>query len=547
MKHLLPHKTILLLLFLFLCANSYSQTSKQKSQKPKLVIGIVVDQMSNDYLSRFVNKFSETGFKRLLSSGFYFKNSYYEYVPTVTAAGHTSIYTGTLPSLNGIISNEWYDRANNKIVYCADDKSVTAVGIDSPKEKMSPVNILSSTVTDELKKSDSNSKVLSISIKDRGSIFPGGHLGKSFWFNDASGKFITSSYYMNELPIWLNNFNNRNLNDFYLSQSWNTLYPIETYTESTADSVPWESLYKGIKSPVFPYDLPALRSKNPELLAYTPYGNSILKELALTVLENEKMGKGKSTDFLCVSFSFPDKVGHHFGPNSIELEDTYLRLDKDLTEIFDYIDKNIGMENTLIFLTSDHSAASAPGYLKSIGVEAGNINTKKLQDSIETYLGKKYGDDDYVVWIQNLQIYLNKKVLDAKNLSLENIENEICDYLKNYEGINETYTFAGIDKGIYSGENSKLIYNGFVKEKSGDVFMVLDSNWIWNMSRGTTHGSVYKYDRNVPLLWCGWNVKHGETDEYNSQCDIAPTVSEILNIPKPSKSVGKSLKKILMK
>lgn len=503
--------------------------------------------MTNDYLSRYEKRFSETGFKRLIKSGFYFKNSWYEYVPTVTAAGHSCIYTGTLPSLNGIIANEWYDRENNQIIYCSDDKSVNAVGVETVKEKYSPKNLLASTITDELIISDKNSKVYSISIKDRGAIFPGGHLGKSFWYENLSGRFITSSYYMNELPGWVKKFNERNLNEYYLNQTWNTLYPIESYTESTADNVPWESLYKGIKSPVFPYDLSALREKNPDLIEYTPYGNSILKEFALLVLENENLGMGNSTDFFCISFSSPDKIGHHFGPNSIEQEDTYLRLDKDLSEILDYVDKNIGIENTLIFLTSDHAAASTPGYLKSIGVEAGNLSTKKLQDSLEIFLAKKYGEDDYIILIQNLQIYLNTKVILQKNLSTESIENNICDYLKNFEGIKETYTASGIENKIYSTENSKLISNGFIKGKSGDIFVVLDSNWIWNMSRGTTHGSVYKYDRNVPLLWYGWNVKHGSTDEYNSQCDIAPTISEMLNISKPNKSAGKSLYKIFIK
>lgn len=503
--------------------------------------------MINDYLSRYEKRFSETGFKRLMKSGFYFKNSWYEYVPTVTAAGHSCIYTGTMPFLNGIIGNEWYDTEKNEIVYCADDKSVNAIGVETVKEKYSPRNLLASTITDELILSDKNSKVIGISLKDRGAIFPAGHLGKAYWFEEVTGRFITSSYYMKELPEWMKKFNDRNLNDFYLNQSWNTLYPIETYTESTADNVPWEYLFKGIKSPVLPYDLPALRKKNIDLLGYTPYGNSILKDLALTVLESEKMGKGNSTDFLSISFSSTDKVGHYFGPNSIEIEDTYLRLDKDLSEILNYVDKNIGMENTLIFLTSDHAASSAPGYLKSIGVEAGNLSTKKLQDSLETFLGKKYGEDDYIIWVQNLQIYLNTKVLEQKKLSLESIENDICNYLKNYEGVKETYTARGIENKIYSTENSRLITNAFVKEKSGDVFMVLDSNWIWNMSRGTTHGSVYKYDRNVPLLWYGWKVKHGSTDEYNSQCDIASTISEILNISKPSKSIGRSIKKIIMK
>jgi predicted AlkP superfamily pyrophosphatase or phosphodiesterase len=503
--------------------------------------------MTNDYLARFQNRFSETGFKRLLSSGFYFKNSWYEYAPTVTAAGHTCIYTGSYPRYNGIIANDWYDREKNQIVYCADDKSVTSVGVETVKEKFSSKNMLVSTVTDELIKADKTSRVISISLKDRGAIFAGGHLGKSYWFENISGKFITTSYYMASLPQWITNFNNRNLNDYYLNQTWNTLYPIETYTESTADNVPWEGLFKGINEPVFPYDLSSLKKENPTVLEYTPYGNSILKDFALTTLENEKLGKGSATDFFCISFSSPDIIGHRFGSNSIEEEDTYLRLDKDLSDIFDYIDKHVGFENTLIFLTSDHAVMPVPGYLQSIGAQTGVLFTKNLQDSLEIFLSHKYGNEDWIIWIQNLQIYLNGKAVKEKNIPLENIQSDICEYLKNYEGVKESYTGHGIEKGIYNSANARLITNGFVKEKSGDVIMVLDSNWIWNLKRGTTHGSVYKYDRNVPLIWCGWKIKHGESDEYNSQCDIAPTVSEILNIPAPNKSLGKSLQKTVVK
>jgi predicted AlkP superfamily pyrophosphatase or phosphodiesterase len=545
LKTLFPHKHFLLFILFLIITLSFLDSYAQP--KPKLVIGIVVDQMINDYLSRYEKRFSETGFKRLMKSGFYFKNSWYEYVPTVTAAGHSCIYTGTMPFLNGIIGNEWYDTEKNEIVYCADDKSVNAIGVETVKEKYSPRNLLASTITDELILSDKNSKVIGISLKDRGAIFPAGHLGKAYWFEEVTGRFITSSYYMKELPEWMKKFNDRNLNDFYLNQSWNTLYPIETYTESTADNVPWEYLFKGIKSPVLPYDLPALRKKNIDLLGYTPYGNSILKDLALTVLESEKMGKGNSTDFLSISFSSTDKVGHYFGPNSIEIEDTYLRLDKDLSAIFTYIDENIGMENALIFLTADHSVAPIPGYLESLGVSTGNLSTKILKDSIETFLSKKYGENDWLILIENNQIYLNHKTLLGKVLSLDTIEIEISSFLKNYKGINQVYTSEGIAKGIYTSPNSKLIRNGFIKELSGDITIVLDSNWITDMSRGTTHGSVYKYDRNVPLLWYGWKVKHGSTDEYNSQCDIASTISEILNISKPSKSIGRSIKKIIMK
>ena len=531
----------LLITLLFCSTDSFSQ------QKPKLVVGIVIDQMTNDYLQRFASRFSETGFKRLLKGGFYFKNSNYEYIPTFTAPGHTCIYTGTYPMYNGIIANDWYDRIKNENVYCADDKAVHIVGAGTPGEKYSPKNLVSSTVTDELINSDKNSRVISISLKERGSVFAGGHLGKSFWFDYVSGKFITSSYYMDSLPQWINDFNSKNLNAEYLTQTWNTLYPIETYTQSTADDVLWEGLFKGKEQPTFPYDLSVLKEKTPNVIEYTPYGNSILKELALATIQSEKLGEGSSTDFLCISFSSPDIAGHRFGPNSVEMEDLYLRLDKDLSEIFKAIDNSTGFENTLLFLTSDHAVMPVPGYLKSIGVLAGTVMTKNIRDTLNDYFEAKYGLADAVLLIMNLQIYLNHKAIAEKNLSLELIEKEAADFILDIEGIKETYTASGISSVFYNSENAQLIKNGFIKEKSGDVFIVLDSNWLPNVWRGTTHGSPYKYDRNAPLLWYGWQVQHGESVEFNSQCDIAPTVSDILKINMPSKNVGKSLRGIIVK
>jgi len=530
----------LIILFVLNPSNSFAQG------KPKLVIGIVIDQMTNDYLQRYASRFSETGLKRLLNGGFYFKNSNYEYIPTFTAPGHTCIYTGTYPIYNGIIANDWYDREKNENVYCADDKSVHAIGINTGGEKYSPKNLLSSTVTDELINSDNSSRVISISLKERGSVFAGGHLGKSFWFDYVSGKFITSSYYMDSLPYWVTEFNNRNLNADYLKQSWNTLYPLDTYTESTADNVPWEGKFKGKELSVFPYDLHSLKEKNANVIEYTPYGNSILKELALTAIETQQLGKSGSSDFLCISFSSPDIAGHRFGPNSVEMEDMYLRLDKDLSEIFEAVDKSAGFENTLLFLTSDHAVMPVPGYLNSIGAQSGTVFTKNVRDTLNDYFESKYGLTDAVLLIQNLQIYLNHKSISEntflRNLSLESIQKEAADFIIGIKGVKETYTAEGIINNFYATENARFIKNGFIKEKSGDVFMVLDSNWLPNLTRGTTHGSPYKYDRNVPLIWYGWNVQQGESDEFNSQCDIASTISDVLRISAPSKNVGKSLR-----
>jgi predicted AlkP superfamily pyrophosphatase or phosphodiesterase len=348
---------------------------QKENTKPKLIVGIVIDQMRYDYLAKYYNKFSENGFKKLLTQGFNCKNTNYNYAPTYTGPGHASIYTGTTPSFHGIIGNDWFVIDSGRVIYVTDDPTVQTVGSASTKAgKMSPHNMLASTIGDELRLySNLKSKVISVSLKDRAAILPGGHLSNgSYWFDSGSGNFITSTFYKKELPQWVTDFNVQHLSDKYLSQPWNTLLPIEQYTESAEDDNHYEGLYKGETKPVFPHNLPAMFSKTDyEVLLSTPFGNTIVKDIALAALKSENLGKGDNTDFLAISFSSTDYIGHMMGPQSIELEDTYLRLDRDLAEIITYLEKKYGKDNFLLFLTADHAVAYVPQELMDLKMNAG--------------------------------------------------------------------------------------------------------------------------------------------------------------------------------
>ena len=328
--------TIILLLLVNL---SFAQ-----NKQPKLVVGIVIDQMKMEYLYRFNSDFSENGFKRLMNEGYTFHNMHYNYMPTYTAPGHASIYTGTTPAMHGIVSNEWFHRTLKKEVYCTDDDSVSTLVAGTDKEgKMSPKNLQTTTITDELKLATNfKGKVIGMSIKDRGAILPAGHFADwAFWYT-KTGNFISSSFYGKELPSWVTEFNNEKQYETYLTKGWNLLKPIETYNESLIDDNPYEGkLYK--KPPVFPYDLKGMYEGNDAgVLRVTPFGNDVLANLAKRAIEKEALGKDDITDFLAVSFSSTDYIGHTFGPRSIETQDTYLRLDLTIADFLNYLDKTVG-------------------------------------------------------------------------------------------------------------------------------------------------------------------------------------------------------------
>lgn len=508
--------------------------------KPKLVIGIVIDQMRYDYLYRYAAKYGSGGFRRLMGQGFNSKNAQYPYVPTYTAPGHSSIFTGSIPAISGIVGNDWYSKTTHKDVYCTDDSTVHTIGAPGKAGQMSPNNLLVTTITDQLRLSNNfHSRVIGISQKDRASILPAGHTANAaYWLDSQSGNFITSSYYLDTLPDWVNTFNARKLPDAYLSAPWNTLLPITDYTESTADNQPYESMLPGETVPVFPHDLPAIRKKDLELIRSTPFGNSLTKDFAIACLEKEQLGKKGYTDFMTLSFSSTDYVGHAFGPYSVEVEDTYLRLDKTLQELLTYLDTYIGQDNVLIFLTADHGVANVPAFNAEHKLPGGVLDPA-IYTLINWTLANKFNAPGLVDYNINDQLYLNEQLMTEKHLSRADVFETVNTAIMTTDGIHGLIDLHHMSASLIPDAELSFFKNGFNEKRSGDFQLVTEPGWFFGHSKGTTHGTYSTYDTHVPLLWYGWNIKKGESSERVSISDIAPTLASMLDLLEPSGSIGK--------
>jgi len=509
-------------------------------QRPKLVVGIVVDQMCWDYLYRYYSKYGDSGFKRLLNEGFSCENTMINYVPSVTGIGHSTIFTGSVPSIHGIAGNDWFDTKTEKSIYCTDDSTVQAVGSTSKAGKMSPHYLLTTTITDELRLATNfQSKVVGVSLKDRAAILPAGHNPTAaFWLDDDAGKFITSTYYMSSLPTWVNDFNNSNPINKLLANGWNTLLPIEQYTESTADNEPWEGTLKGATAPVFPYDVQKAYEMNHNSLRQMPFGNSLTLQFAKAAISGYKLGQEKTSDFLTINCASTDYSGHLVGPNAIEIEDVYLRLDKDLADFFSFLDKQIGKENYLVFLTADHGVAHAEGYMKENKMPAGFL-PKDMERNLERKLEATFGDKHLVLGIDNSQVSFNKNRIDSLKLDFEKIKNTTIDFLKQQEGIQYVVDQDKIAEASIPSPLKEMMINGYNSQRSGSVLMVPLSGWLpYSIQKGTTHGVWNPYDAHIPLLFMGWNIKHGSSNRVVNMTDIAPTIAAQLHIQMPDGCIG---------
>ena len=532
-------------------AFQYNKSQKpQINNKPKLVVGIVVDQMRFDYLTRFNSKFGEGGFKRLQNEGFNCKNNHFNYIPTYTGPGHASIYTGTTPNYHGIIANNWFDKFNSKKVYCASDNSVVSVGVENIIDgKRSPHRLLSTTFADENKLfHQGRSKSIGISIKDRGSILSIGHTADAaYWFfGKDEGKWITSSYFMDKLPDWVSEFNNSNKIESYLKE-WDTFYPIEKYTESGKDLNNYENTFVSKQNAVFPYDLKKLAPLNGnfDILKNTPYGNSIVADFAIETIKNESLGEDEFTDVLTVSFSSTDYVGHKFGVNSKEIQDTYIRLDKELERFLNFLDSKVGIGNYTLFLTADHGAVDVPQYLRDNKVPAGYSQAKDLKSKLDLFLLKTFGVSTLIKNMSNNQIFINKSSALKEGIDYRNVIQAIVDELINYPSVYRVFSSNQLNEASYNYGVEALVQNGYNQKFSGDVVYVLNPATLSFGKKGSSHGSGFNYDTHVPLLFFGAGIKQGETYSKTVIPDIAPTISSLLGISFPNMATGRPLSEVL--
>jgi len=527
-----------------------SMASAQQEPRPKLVVGIVVDQMRAEYLYRFQENYTEDGFKRLMSEGFNIKNMHYNYVPTTTGAGHSSIYTGTTPAHHGIVNNNWYDREENRIVYCAEDMGVSLIDDPSSMDRnkkenysRSPKNLMANTITDELKLvTNGRSKVVGVSLKDRSAIFPSGHMADhAYWYHSGNGNFISSSYYAANLPDWLVKFNKRMLSDSLMNQTWTPFLTMERYSNSNPDDSPLEKIYKGNKKSTFPYDLKKLRKQNGDfaMLAEVPFGNTIVTEMAMATIDGEGLGKGKDMDFLALSYSSTDYVGHYFGIRSKELEDTYVRLDRELAKLLTHLDKTVGKGNYLVFLTADHAASDHPGFLEQKGLPGNSYDPKKIGQGLNEYLSKESGVENCVLFIDNTQVYLASEIRDNREL-LE----KAAIYLQGAKSIKEVFVPTLHSWNMENSTIGEFVRNAYNSKNSGDIILHSFPGWMDQRDYGTTHGTAYATDTHVPMLWYGWGVKKGLSVSPHTITQIAPTLSMLLNIPLPDASDRKPIEEL---
>jgi predicted AlkP superfamily pyrophosphatase or phosphodiesterase len=535
--------------------NESSQSINTKQAKPRLVIGIVIDQMRYDYLTRFYDRFGEGGFKRLVNEGFNCKNNHFNYIPTKTGPGHASIFTGTTPKYHGIIGNDWFDKNLSENVNCVQDNSVQPIGTFSKDGKKSPKWMLTTTFADENRLfTQMRGKTIGISIKHRGAILPAGHTANAaYWWDydhDGNGNWISSSFYMNDLPKWVQNFNTSNITESYF-KVWNTLYNIETYLQSGSDLSSFERIFRGKETATFPYDLNNLKTQNGnfKIVAESPFGNSLTTDFVLAAIEGEQLGQDMETDVLTISYSSTDKVGHDFGANAVETEDTYLRLDLELEHLLNALDEKVGKGEYTVFLTADHGAPYVPAYLESNRIPAGLFDLSKMKNELNDFLLIQYKVSDLILSRLNNQIVFDHKKIEDYQLNLEELKEIVSIKLLEYKLIDKVYMTSTINQ--FEGPNGHLedlLNNGHNQKRSGDILFVFNPSVFkdtpWNRT-GTDHHSGLNYDTHVPLLFYGNGINQGSTLQKTEIIDIAPTISALLGISFPNGSTGKPLEFIL--
>jgi len=519
-----------------------AQDSDKTNINPKLVIGLVLDQMRYDYLFRYWDKLSDGGLKKMLSSGYSFKNANFSYLPTYTAPGHATIYSGTTPAVHGIAANTWYDKDFKVMRYCVDDRRFKSVGTQTEEGDKSPVNLTVTTIGDEMKLMNNNhSKVISIALKDRSAILPGGHKANAAYWIDKQGKWITSSYYMQQLPSWVVDMNIKRSGEFYLGKNWEPMFPIMEYEESFSDNNDYEETHIWEDAPVFPHDFSKITAKEGfDIVKYTPMGNTMTIDFAQKAIVKEKLGQDKYTDLLAVSFSPIDYIGHFYGPHSVEMEDAIIQLDAELESFFKFVKKNVGAD-VLFFLTADHGAVNVPRYLTDQKIPSGYFDGDACVNILNGYFKNTYEVEKIVENYYNAQLQLDENTITEHSLNADFVKEKVIQIIKGFAGVQDVLVIKDLKKGTSSAMEEKAI-NGFYSSRSGDYFIILKPGWIHDQKKGTTHGSGYSYDTHVPLIFMGTGITHGSSNQMVNIKDIAPTISTLINISFPNGTTGNPLR-----
>ena len=517
--------------------------------KPRLVVGIVIEQLKYDQLEKFRDRLGESGIKRLINEGTYFKNASFEYMLTQSAPGHATISTGTEPSFHGITSDNWYIPLKNELIYCTKDINVNPVGGSFESGLHSPINLQASTFSDELEMaSNKKAKVFGIGLKESSAILSAGHSADgAYWFDNTTGSWMSSTYFIDSLPGWVNDFNAMKFSDTYLNSSWSLLKAVSDYADCVADSNNFEEGFNKVN--YFPYDLKKMRSKGIfnarndfSLLRDTPYGNSLTTSFATRLIQKESLGEDEVTDYLSICYSATDNIGHRFGPSSVEMGDAILRLDEDIKNLLTYLNDSIGKKNILIYFTAAHGISEIPTVLENNRIPAGYFKQNQALQLLRSYLNAVYGEGDWVKGYSERQIFLNRTLIEDARLSLDEVQKKVARFLVQFTGVSAAYPYSAFEANDFGNGNLKKIINNFNPQRSGDVIITLNPGWVEKEGDFVTnHNSPYEYDSHVPLIWYGWTVNRATVTRKVNMTDIAATLSSLCKIPYPNACTGEPM------
>jgi predicted AlkP superfamily pyrophosphatase or phosphodiesterase len=535
---------------------------------PKLILQITVDQLRSDLPKRYMSKMGEGGFKYLYDQGIVYEDAHHAHSNTETIVGHTTLATGAYPSRHGLIGNVWFDRTTGHMTYNIEDPRYTLLSSDADVDQSteidptqraarsdgrSPAAILVSTFSDELSiHTDKKAKVFGISVKDRGAVSMAGHAGKAFWFSKAKGEFVSSSFYYDTYPQWVNDFNANKPALDYANKHWELMYKPSEYMFGDKDDQEWESAIGGFGR-VFPHAYgPADGKYYTTFLTLSPAGDELTLDFAKTLIENEAIGEDNVTDYLSVSFSSTDYVGHVFGPSSLEAEDNLLRLDKTLADLFTFVEKKVGLKNTIIVLSADHGSPEAPPQVNDYGIEADYVDPESWDKTagIEK-LKKEFGIGKNLIQAFNPPyIYLNKQVIKEKGLDLARVEEVVANEIMKFKGVNNAISSTALLEGrVANTEDMRLILNSHNVKRSGDIFILFEPNWFINdfdgLTVACTHGSLWNYDTFVPVIFAGMDLKPQKVYRKIETVDVARTLSAYVDVKPPSGANGKILTEVL--
>jgi hypothetical protein len=549
---MISKKLLTVILFLSAIVKIYGQGAYLPPDKPRLVVGIVVEQLRFDQLEKFRDRLSENGIKKLINEGTFFRNASFDYILTQGASGYSTISTGTEPSYHGITSDSWYLPLKNELIYCTKDINVDPVGGSYESGLHSPVNLQASTFTDELKMSTNMmSKVYAVGLKEYSAIFSAGHAADgAFWYDNITGSWMTSSYYMDTLPSWVNDFNAMKHSDTYLNGTWNLLRPEADYSNCLPDSNKFETGFNGLN--FFPYDLKKLSQKGSRnspkdysLLRETPFGNTFTTDFALRLVEANSLGQDEITDFLAICYSSTDYIGHRFGPSSVETGDAILRLDKEVETLLTYLNDKLGKKNILVYLTATHGVSEIPAVMESMRIPAGYFKQNQALQLLRSYLNAIYGEGDWVKGYSGKQIFLNRTLIEDARIPLEEIQKKVSRFMNQLTGVASAYPYSAFEVNDYGNGHLKKIINNFSPQRSGDVIVVLNPGWVEREGdQLTDHNSPYEYDSHVPLIWYGWTVNRSLVMRKVNMTDIAATLSSLCKVPYPNSCTGEPLSEL---